>query len=363
MLTPIESAVSIEFNDWEFVSGEQVLVLLSSTTRLDQAGPITLDYLTWEGRRGSLVTFSLAEDDALQAEIKSGTGEAVLITYLPIPFSDRQEFIINFTSRDILGIKDSCETQLPLGIGSKYVALGCLESKLTWTFLDISNPLESQRKELPEGAEDFLFLAPLWMDSNRILLIESFDQAACTGDVTNWDPVCKSFDFWLGPISPDGKWFEVRYADTSSPESMGIISSNCLLLEEEECFPIVASAPLGMAPSDSASRYVKDAVWLPNSSELLYIVTVNTDLTTMRAERSEIWHYDLGSKVIELLYDLPGDLIFGDPWFELAPAPWSPDGSSVVVKDGGSFMLLNVETGVLTPLTEGGVLLGTITLP
>jgi hypothetical protein len=118
-----------------------------------------------------------------------------------------------------------------------------------------------------------------------------------------------------------------------------------------------------MAPPRSGERYIADAVWMPNSSELLYIVTVNTDHTTMRAERSEIWHYDLGEKSIDLLYDLPGDLVFGDPWFELAPAPWSPDGSSVVVKDGPFFSLLNIETGVLTPLTEGGVLLGTVTLP
>jgi len=96
---------------------------------------------------------------------------------------------------------------------------------------------------------------------------------------------------------------------------------------------------------------------------MLYIVQLDTDKTTVAKERSEIWRYDIIDQTFGMLFDLPGEFYFGDPWFELAPAPWSPDGKSVVIKNGQSFSLLNIETGEVTPPTEGGSLLGTITLP
>jgi hypothetical protein len=356
-------AVQIEFHDWEDLAGEQVLLMLSSEATLPEGGEVTLDYLTWDGERGSLATFYLKANTAIRAGLMTGGGNTPLLRYLPRPYSARESYIVDFARYEIRGFKEDCDLSLTMGIGSEFIAFACSEAKLTWHLLSILDPSTFRTISLPADLDPQALYYPVWVDDQRILLQKDFHSGTCTADAATLDPVCKDFSFWLGPMSPDGKWFEVRIGWEYAPDSMGIISSNCLTLADEGCFPIVAPAPPGMAPIDSASRNIADAVWLPNSSELLYIVTVNSDHTTMRSERSEIWHYDLGEKSIDLLYDLPGDFVFGDPRFELAPAPWSPDGSSVVVKDGGSFMLLNIETGKLTPLTEGGVLLGTITLP
>jgi len=94
------------------------------------------------------------------------------------------------------------------------------------------------------------------------------------------------------------------------------------------------------------------------------MVLIDTDGTNQSPEQSELWLYRLDDQSIEKLFDLPGAQYFGDPRFDLQePGYWAPDGGSIVVSDWNTFSLLNISTGTLTPLTEGGILLGTITLP
>jgi hypothetical protein len=94
------------------------------------------------------------------------------------------------------------------------------------------------------------------------------------------------------------------------------------------------------------------------------MVHVDTDHTNQTAEKSELWLYRLADQSFHKLFELPGAQYFGDPRFGVEePGYWSPDGESIVISDWETFSLLNISTGQMTPLTEGGILLGTLTLP
>ena len=94
------------------------------------------------------------------------------------------------------------------------------------------------------------------------------------------------------------------------------------------------------------------------------MVHVDTDHTNQSPEESELWLYRLADQTFHKLFELPGVQYFGDPWFGVEePGYWSPDGESIVISDWETFSLLNITTGQMTLLTEGGILLGTLTLP
>jgi hypothetical protein len=355
--------VQIEFHDWNGLAGEQVMLVLSSEATLTEGGEVTLDYLTWDGLRGSLATFTFDHNGAIQGETRTGDRNIVLVTYLPSQYSAQETYILDFATREVQGFKEGCGITSGLAAGQQFAAFACSENRLVWRYLSLHDPLNQQMIEVQADLDPPIRFEPIWLDAHQLLLRQDFSKAACVADVVTGNLACHKLDFWLGPMSPDGRRFEVRIGLDIAPDQIGVVGSDCLLHADAPCNPRLRILPPDVAPLDSAIRSLKDSVWLPDSRGLLYIVHLNNDRTTTAYERSEIWRYDITSQSFEMLFDLPGEFDFGEPRFELAPPPWSPDGSSVVVKDGGSFLLLNVETGDLTPLTEGGVLLGTITLP
>ncbi|MDF1500588.1 MAG: hypothetical protein P1P76_08970 [Anaerolineales bacterium] len=358
-----ELAVTIEFSDWEEHANEQVLILLSSEITIDEAGEVTLDYLTWAGIRGTLVTFGLDANSAIIGEGMTRNEDAFLVSYRPVSYSARESYLIDLASHEVRAFKETCDLPLPMGIGPEFIAFACTESKQTWHFINLNDATDQLTLELPDSAKSYLFLEPLWLNRNEIIYVEARNNSSCFVDVTIWDPVCKGLDFWLGPMSPDGSLFEIRTGSEIAPNEIGIINSDCVTKSTVPCNPQLTKVPSDMAPVDSATRAITDSVWQPEGDAIYYIVQLNTDKMTIAKERSEIWRFDLAAQSFEMLYNLPGELYFGEPRFELAPASWSPDGKRVIVKDGPRISKLNIETGELTLLTEGGVLLGTITLP
>ena len=170
--------------------------------------------------------------------------------------------------------------------------------------------------------------------------------------------------FWSGPKRPNQEWFEVRTGADQFPSEVGVTAADCILLGEFPCVPILVPAPENMALPRSGVRYVRDSVWLPDSDGFLYMIHVDTDPANQTAEQSELWMYHLADQSFHRLFELPGAQYFEDPRFYLEETGYrSPDGGSIIISGWNTFSLLNIETGEMVPLTETGILLGTITLP
>lgn len=357
-------SVAAALEDWSDLRGQEVLLILSTDSTLPDGGEVTLDYMTWHGNRGTLTSFRLPPGGAIQGEPMTGYGRAVMVAFLPQDSWAQETYVIDFQAGMLWAFEDACELTSYMSIGPELLSFSCSGAWLVWHFVSLDDPSKQMTHDLYGEVDLETSFYPLWVDATRILLLKHFGLGACSGDVTAWEPTCKQFgrEYWLGPISPDGFWFEVRSWDELHPSQIGIARLKCLFEQETPCIPRLLDIPPDVAPL-GLDRFLGDSAWLPDSSGLLYAIHVGVDQETLRAERTEIWRHDLTSKGFEKLYEFRGELYFGDPRFEHSPAPWSPDGRYVAMKEiGGGIYKLEVETGELTLLSEGGVLLGSVHL-
>ena len=142
------------------------------------------------------------------------------------------------------------------------------------------------------------------------------------------------------------------------------MDTECLLNDHVDCVARLSPLSNGLPRSDEY-WYLGDAAWLPDGSGLLYLVELETNRSNHVTDEREIWLYDIETQMFDFVGRYEIRLGFGNNSIDSAryPPPWSPDGSSVVMSVGEQYYLFNVETAELTPLTEGGILLGAITLP
>ena len=363
-------AISYDIGDLTIGSDGSVLVFLSSETGLPQApGSVyTLDVVDWEGRRETLLSITYIG--------REGFGDARIyvnpideespwiLASLEENYRVREYYLFNINTGETWAFQHGCESALVPSIGTDYIAYSCFEDRPTWIFLplDLIGNLHSITLS---GSPDDLCCDPPVISDNDAFFLEDINRIGCLVDFRAWDPVCKEFDFWLGSMSPDGQWIEARIGNDAHPESIGFIDIECFREEGSECVPHLTSFPEEIAPQ-GFNRYLSDSAWLPDNRGLVYFVHAGTNQETLRAATTEFWLFDLSIGSFEYLNQHQGELFIGEDSHQsqIAPPPWSPDGSSVVVGNySNEFFLLNVETGELTPLTEGGTLLGAITLP
>jgi len=366
-----EYALEFTFEDvaLDVASPQMLLIDIESRRSLEVGNRIAVDMIDWEGNRQQL--FSVLYRG------REGIGRATSIYVSPITvatnwiimdlriaYQASEFYLVNLDTYDIWAFEDGCvEQSLHPAIGVNDIAVGCLEEPRIWHFLSIEGAGEGHELELITESNTSFSYPPV-MFEDFALFLEDVNQVACTVDFQIWEPVCKEFILWLGSISADGEWIEVRYEYDFDPEMVGVMEAGCLLLDETVCEPLLM--PLASELPISQDRwYLGESAWLPDSSGILYMVELETDGSNNETDEREIWTFDIPTRQFRFLgrYNLP--LRFGDnhPITNENPPPWSPDGSSVVMSVGEQYYLFNVETAELTPLTEGGILLGAITLP
>ena len=261
---------------------------------------------------------------------------------------------------------DACETSSSANLvpGPTQLGFQCSEDLGTWYFVNFDELAISPRFSLPHSETENDLLYPEWVNTNLLLFRGSLNQRVCSANLHSWDPYCREVQHWVGPISPDRQSVEIRTGNYYEPISVGSLNLSCLMHENSTCTARETSFPDEIA-SATSGRFLADSAWLPESQGLLYVVFCTPSPGVDEEEHSEIWYYEIASEEVRILGDYPGSLSFGNPINVSIsnPPPWSPDGSSVVMSVGEQYYLFNVETAELTPLTEGGILLGAITLP
>lgn len=353
-----EHHIQIDYSNWDDYSGEQVLLMLSDEGRFSEEGSISLDFATWNGKHGTIATFSLDANQGI-----SGQSMDIDASEFLARSSNGDAYLLRIAKAEVVGLDSPCEITQTMGVGEEYLVIGCLDSRPSWHFVSIKNLVDQSSYSLPEDFDDFLYLEPVWLDQELVLLIDDFHQVACASSVPDWNPVCERFDFFIGPLSPDTKWLEVRTSDRNSPDQVGYLNTDCLHRINAPCFPDFIQPPQEMITLNPANRFVSDSAWGSESDKLFFIVHVNYDTDTIDIEESEIWELDVFNRSINLLFNIPGEVYFGEPRLSLESGYWDPDGENIVVKTDQSFSLLNINTGQLNSLHYNGHLHGIITLP
>jgi len=369
LLEADESILRFEFNQAALEQEGDFLLVLGEEPYQDlpDGGEITLDLLGWEGSRGAVLRIGYEGTETVKLDVGSRNGQpssSILLKML-VSFSTRDLYVIDLEEASIFGLKHGCEMLRDAVISDWYLAFSCFEPGSEWYFLPPAAPEQVIVWSLADAADDPMRLSPPSIRGDLAFFYPDLGDQACMIKIREGQAFCRDVPFWLGPLSPDGKWFEVRTGLYLAPDEIGIIESNCLIERSVDCVPHLRSMPPGVAPIDSASRSLGDSTWVLDNSAILYIVHIDTTKTNNEPEESEIWRYDLMSQRFEKLSGpLQGVLYFGDGWFRYpSPAPWSPDGRYVAMKEiGGGIYKLEVETGELTLLSEGGVLLGSVHL-
>jgi hypothetical protein len=360
--------IQFTYDEYLFENGSSYLIFIDEHDLISDNNKMKVSAMDWEGNRQTLLSIDYSSqkpetDVAINAFPLPAGSPWLLLGYGSL--TELWElYIVNLSTGESWGIAPGCSSLMRGSIGDKYLAYQCIDDEFVWNFIPLSNP-DSRIPLSLSGAtiEPFDSAVPMIL-GDLALFYPFLSNQVCNGIINDWQPHCWEIPFWLGPLSPTKMWFEVRSGSDHSPNEIGVTTAGCILLNDPRCNPILSPPPEDMAPPKSGDRYIGDSVWLPIEEGLLYMVHLDTDHTNQSPEESEVWMYSLSDHSFSRLYVLPGVQYFGDPRFDLKePGYWSPDGRSVIISDWDTLSLLNIETGELTPLTEGGILLGEITLP
>ena len=367
-----EHALEIDIQDLPTnFSGSTLLLVDWESTRPQEEGDIIcIDATDWEGNRQrflSITTTGYSGDGEITSVRVSPVNLTTqrLMIELRVDYQESQYYLVDVVSHEIWAFKDGCvEQSFSPAIGFGEIGVACSEEPQIWHFL--RDDARGPGHEIALNIDSHRYFSnPPIMFEDCALFLESINHISCVVDFRNWDSVCKEFDFWLGPISGDGRLIEVRIGSDNHPDMIGSLDTHCLRsITEEECVPELRRFPDGVSDLGS-NRYLIGSAWLPNGGAMLYEVLIIDDSSNYNNDETEIWVFNIQSHQLELVGTYGYSLHFGDYNADSVryPPPWSPDGSSVVMSVGEQYYLFNVETAELTPLTEGGILLGAITLP
>ena len=88
----------------------------------------------------------------------------------------------------------------------------------------------------------------------------------------------------------------------------------------------------------------------------------NTVYTNHETDETEFWLLDLESMELEKVGRYPQNYSYSKYTSINIRPIWSADGDQVVLYSRENYFLLSISSGEITPLTEGGVILGEIDL-
>ncbi len=371
LIKPEESILSFEFSQAALGREGEFLLVFDKEPHpsLPSGGEITLDILDFAGHREPLLRVSYEgqkEDLELDAVPPGDLPSSVALLELVESYQSKEFYLIDLTRIAIWGLRHGCDMLNGVASSDKYLIYSCFETPSEWYVLPIDAPDRPIVRSLAGATDDPLGSLPKWFLGDLVIFYPDASYQACAGEIQDWRPTCKELPFWLGPISPDGQWFEARAGEHEylHPDQIGVLAAECLSIPGADCSPHLRAFPANVSPLGS-SRFLGNSAWDPLSESIYYVVHINTFPRNNEPEESEIWRYDVATQRFEKLAGpMPGVLHFGEEWYMYQPpAPWSPDGRYVAMKEiGGGIYKLEVETGELSLLSEGGVLLGSVHL-
>ena len=233
LLEADESILRFEFNQAALEQEGDFLLVLGEEPYQDlpDGGEITLDLLGWEGSRGAVLRIGYEGTETIKLDVGSRNGQpssSVLLKML-VSFSTRDLYVIDLEEASIFGLKHGCEMLRDAVISDWYLAFSCFEPGSEWYFLPPAAPEQVIVWSLADAADDPMRLSPPLIRGDLALFYPDLGDQACMINIREGQPVCRDVPLWLGPLSPDGKWFEVRRGYESAPDETGIMASNCLL--------------------------------------------------------------------------------------------------------------------------------------
>jgi len=370
VLDPDEYAINFAYEDLTSLSQDTALLFLNSHIDEDQAVDCmyTLEVSDWEGNREVQVCMDyIGNEDLEHVDIYGdpiNEASSRILVSVEENYSVQGLYVLELSSGELWSFQPLCNEFTDSALVGDYIMWMCSEEYQAWYLIEMDRLEPVSRLSFRVTGRDGGMFKPVRLLGNDMMWPEFFNHEVCAFNLVAQQWVCSEYDYWFGPLSPDGQWVEVRIGDDYEPMMVGIMGTECLRDREMDCYAWLTLFSNDIPASDSY-WYLGESTWLPDGAGILYSVELETDHSNNESDEREVWVFDIRTQEFERIgrYDLP--LRFGSVHYDNVryTPPWSPDGSSVVVSVGEQYYLLNIETGDLTPLTEGGVLLGTITLP
>jgi hypothetical protein len=363
LIEPEDFSIKYELTPLDQLPSQEFLVLLNAKDTVINEVTFQIDYVTWDGIRSSLVRIEYEgmgiENPALGAEWIPDASNSLLISVYEYYSLVLEEFyVFDLANESVWGVRLGCDGYVILG--PEHVVYRCVESLNTWHFLSIEDPIFVHTVKLPKTLEKVENYFPIWIDGTTITF-DSWNEARCIVYMPDWNLECQEYPFWVGDISPDGQRVDVRIGFYMWPDSISVLTTVCIENYTAACQPIQSDRMIPL--SDDGRAFLIGSAWTPDSKGILYIIHIETYGYNAQAEETEIWLYDVATREFTKLARYIGLYEFRRlrPWKNMPI--WSPDGEYVVLESVGEISLFSVETGELQLLTEGGKLLGAITLP
>ena len=182
----------------------------------------------------------------------------------------------------------------------------------------------------------------------------------CFSDTSEWNTLCASYPFWVGDVSPDGKWVEVRRGDGDWPEAIAVLPSECLHPENDHCKPEWNDQDI------HTSGWVElVSAWTPDSNYIIYL-----DAEGIVGGKTNYWVYDVQANEFIRNWSEPGTQSFRVITQKGWQPIWTPEGDRFLVIDHSAHRdpenigyLVSPEDGSRTLLFEGGVVMGVVEIP
>jgi len=370
VLDPDDYAITFDFVDLTSLSQNTALLFINS--HIDEAPTVdcidTLEVGDWDGNRQVLVCMDyIGTEDLEHVDIYAdpiNEASSRILVSVEENYSVQGLYVLELSSGEMWGFQPSCNGFTHSALIGDYIMWMCSDENRVWHFIEMKNLEPVSGFDFRIIGRDGGMFRPERVLGYDMMWPEFSNHEICAFNLSAQSLICNEYDYWFGPISPDGYLIEVRDGRYYEPMRVGIMETECLRDREMECY-VWFTLFSDEIPVSDPYLFLDESTWLPDSAGMLYSVGLETDSSNVILDAREIWVFDIRTQEFELIgrYDLP--LRFGSVHYDNVryTPPWSPDGSCVVVSVREQYYLLNIETGDLTPLTEGGVLLGAITLP
>ena len=276
--------------------------------------------------------------------------------------STKELYVYDLDSETTWGIALECETvagDYGYALGAEFLTFRCLDDTHTWHFINTNDPSIGFSIDVPI-ASGYLDSFPIWVGTEEIL-IKGDNGAFCLGSISDWDPGCEDLSDWVGKLSPDKKYIEIRDGLTDQlPKSIGAVSIPCLRSGQESCEPTIID--LTAYTNDQVEfTLTAGSTWIPGTTNLLFLREIDYVISSNSFDETELWLAEFPEGKLTRLDVLEGEFFLTE-FIPDAQAVWLPNGKEVVLNTLSDLVVYNIETGEQRSIGNPGTVLGTITI-
>lgn len=315
-------------------AGDYLVILRGDRTQLHY------DALNWKSlERYPLVTLSGDSETRMGGNPYFDAPNMQLIGHYQDGRVTEALYAIDLETQRLSGFRFGCET-LSHTLLPGYLATNCIEDNLAWHFISRASWELDFSRNYAKGHNNQTMLA--WNEALGLLVFEMPEDggfnSVCTTDARFGSiQLCWSSGLIRsGRTSPNGSWLEIQVQGKEGT-LFGVVSTDCLRDDSQEC----ETNWVDDAPVDRRGDLATNAVWTPDSTRILYLISECTG--ARQSQATTVWVYDLATSSSKVLAEFPGKC-YG---FHYIRKPlWSPINSELLVDLGTQgIFLLDSETG------------------